>query len=179
MIENAEPKKEIELKESKVPGFADDLWNFLKLLEDMEKKKEKIRIVSGERKGLFDSKAAYGYTVKLGIEGNDFPLRRVFHPRARPQAHVRSIISENVGEKPVIEVFVEGDCISVVAQMPYVKEEDIDLKIIHNILTITAKTPKDEITRDISVSDGSEIKEASFKNGILTVKLAKINETVR
>lgn len=99
MIENVKPKEEIELKESEVPGFADDLWNFLRLLEDMEKKKEKIRTVSGERKGPFDSKAAYGYTVKLGIEGNDFPFSRVFHPRARPRAHVRSIISENVAEK--------------------------------------------------------------------------------
>jgi len=89
-------KEKMELKDSKVPGVADDLWNFLKLLEDMDTKKEQIRTVSEERKGPFDSKAAYGYTVKIGIEGDDFPFSRVFHPRTRPQAHVRSIRSENV-----------------------------------------------------------------------------------
>ncbi|MFZ3166299.1 MAG: Hsp20/alpha crystallin family protein [Candidatus Methanoperedens sp.] len=179
MKENAKLKEEMGLKDLKVPGFADDLWNFLKLLEEMENKKEKARTVFGKLEGPFDSKAAYGYTVKIGIEGNDFPFNRGFHPRARPQSHVRSIRSENVAEKPMIDVFVEGDGISIVAQMPSVKEEDIDLKIIHNVLRITARTPQGEIKRDISVSDESDIKDASFNNGILTVKLATINETVR
>jgi HSP20 family protein len=172
-------KEKMELKESKVPGFADDLWNFLKLLEEMENKKEKIRTVSGERKGPFDSKAAYGYTVKIGIEGNDFPFSRVFHPRKRPLAHVRSIRAENAAAKPVIDVFEEGVSVSVVAQMPCVREEDIDLKISDNILTITARTPEGEIKRAISVSDGSDIKEASFKNGILLIKLIKRNDKER
>jgi len=154
-------------------GFAQRLWDFLKLLEDMENKKEKVRTVSGELEGPFDSKAAYGYTVKLGIEKNDFPFRGGFHPRPRPLTHVRSIKAENVAAEPVIDVFDEGDCISVVAQIPSVKEEDIDLKIIDNILTITARTPEGDIERDISVSDGSDIKEASFKNGILEIKIKK------
>ncbi|MFA4956167.1 MAG: hypothetical protein WC556_04250 [Candidatus Methanoperedens sp.] len=162
-----------QLTNSKVSGFADDLWNFLNLLEDMDNKKENIRTVSRELEGPFDSKAVYGYTVKIGIERNDFPFRRVFHPRTRPLAHVRSIRSKNLAAKPVIDVFDEGDVISVVAQMPCINEEDIDLKIIDNILTITAKTPEGEIKRDISVSDGSEVKEAALKNGILIVKLVK------
>ncbi len=153
--------------------FAQRLLDFLKLLEDMENKGETIRTVSGELEGPFNSKAAYGYTVKLGIENRDFPFRRGFHPRPRPTAHVRSIKSENVAAEPVIDVFEEGDCISVVAQMPHVKEEDIDLRIIDNIMTITARTPEGEIERDISVSEGSEIKEASFKNGILEIKIKK------
>lgn len=154
-------------------GFAQRLWDFLKLLEEMENKKEKVRTVSGELEGPFDSKAVYGYTVKLGIENRDFPFRRGFHPRPRPPAHVRSIRAENVAAEPVIDVFDEGGCISVVAQMPHVKEEDIGLRIIDNILTITARTPEGEIERDISVSDGSEIKETSFKNGILEIKIKK------
>ncbi len=166
-------KAKMELKDSPTHGFAEGLRDFLKLLEEMENKGETIRTVSGELEGPFDSKAAYGYTVKLGIEKNDFPFRRGFHPRPRPTAHVRLIRSENVAADPVIDVFDEGDCISVVAQMPCVKEEDIDLKIIDNILTITARTSEGEIERDISVSDGSDIKEASFKNGILEIKIKK------
>ncbi|MDO9097673.1 MAG: Hsp20/alpha crystallin family protein [Candidatus Methanoperedens sp.] len=154
-------------------GFTRALWDFLKLLEEMEKKGETMRTVSGELEGPFDSKAAYGYTVKLGLEGNDFPFRRGFHPRPRLPTHVRSIRPENVAAEPVIDVFDEGDCISVVAQMPSVKEEDIDFKIIDNILTITARTPEGNIERDIPVSDGSRIKTASFKNGILEIKIKK------
>lgn len=167
-------EEKIEEQPARVAGgFAQSLWDFLKLLEEMENKKEKVRTVAGELEGPFDSKAAYGYTVKLGIEKNDFPFRRGFHPRPRPLTHVRSIRSKNVAAEPVIDVFYEGDCISVVAQMPSVKEEDIDLKIIGNILTITARTPEGEILRDIPVSDGSDIKEVSFKNGILEIKIKK------
>ena len=155
------------------PGFVESLRDFLKLLEDMERKNEKIRNVSGETKGSFDSKAAYDYTVKLGIKKNDFPFRRGFYPRPRPLTHVQSIRSKNVVAETVIDVFDEGNCISVVAPMPCTKEEDLDFKIIDNILTITARTPEGDIERDISVSDGCDIKEASFKNGILEIKIKK------
>ena len=128
----------IEQINSSSQGFVESLRDFLKLLEDMERKNEKMRNVSGETKGPFDSKAAYGYTVKIGIEKNDFPFRRVFHPRPRPLTHVRSIRSKNVAAEPVIDVFDEGD-----------------------------------IERDISVSNGSDIKEASFKNSILEIKIKK------
>ena len=163
----------IERINSPSPGFVESLRDFLKLLEDMERKNETVRNVSGETKGPFDSKAEYNYTVKIGIEKNDFPFRRGFHRRSHPLTHVRSIRSKNVVAESVIDVFDEGDCISVVAQMPCVKEEDIDIKIIDNILTITARTPESDIERDISVSDGSNIKVASFKNGILEIKIKK------
>ncbi|TRZ91862.1 MAG: Hsp20/alpha crystallin family protein [Methanosarcinales archaeon] len=167
-----------------VGGFAQRLWDFLKLLEDMEKKGETMRTVSGELEGPFNSKAAYGYTVKLGIEGNDFPLRRGFHPRQRPKSHICSIKSGSAepeliapddfeSQEPVVDVFDEGEGISIVAQIPYVREEDIDLKIVDKILKITANTLEGKIEKDIPVSDGSKIKAASFKNGILEIKLSK------
>ncbi|MBU4340230.1 MAG: Hsp20/alpha crystallin family protein [Euryarchaeota archaeon] len=173
-----------ELPAQEYKGFTRALWDFLKLLEEMEKKGETMRTVSGELEGPFDSKAAYNYSVKLGIEAMDFPLRRGFHPRQRPKSHIYSIKSGSAdpelitpddfeSQEPVIDVFDEGDCISVVAQMPSVKEEDIDFKIIDNILTITARTPEGNIERDIPVSDGSRIKTASFKNGILEIKIKK------
>jgi len=60
----------MKIKNSPASGFAEDLQGFLKLLEDMENKGETVRNESGERKGLFGSKAAYRYTVRLGIEKN-------------------------------------------------------------------------------------------------------------
>lgn len=60
-------KKKRELKDSFSHGFAQRLWDFLKLLERMEKKRDTIKTTCGELEGPFDSKAVYGYTVKLGI----------------------------------------------------------------------------------------------------------------
>ncbi|MDO8727452.1 MAG: Hsp20/alpha crystallin family protein [Candidatus Methanoperedens sp.] len=133
----------IEQINSPSPGFVESLRDFLKLLEDMERKNEKMRNVSGETKGPFDSKAEYSYTVKIGIEKND--------------------------------------TISVVAYLPHIREDDIELDITDNrFLRITAKTPDGNLVRNIRVSDEKSIesiKEASFKKGILTTKLRrKLNE---
>jgi HSP20 family molecular chaperone IbpA len=118
-------------------GFVEGLRDFLKLLEDMERKKEKVRNVSGEFKGPFDSKGKYNYTVKIGIE--------------------------------------KDDTVSVVADLPHIREEDIELEIAGSrLLRITAVTPDGDLVRNIPVSEEENIegiKEASFKNGILMIQL--------
>jgi HSP20 family molecular chaperone IbpA len=145
----------IEQINSPSPGFVESLRDFLKLLEEMERKNEKVRNVSGETKGPFDSKAAYGYTVKIGIEMNDLQGSRS-HPK---------------------------DTISVVAYLPHIREGDIELDIADNrFLRITMITPDGNLVRNIRVSEEKNIKgikEASFKNGILTIKLSRKENEVR
>jgi len=166
-------KEKMELKDSRTHGFAEGLRDFLKLLEEMENKKERVRNVSGELEGPFGSKAAYGYTVKLGIDENDL---RGFHPRSR--CRDPSIKQEPEREAPekAIEVFEEEDYVSVIAFLPYIREEDIELNIANNDLKITAITQGGRLVKNIRVSEEKNIqgiKEASFKNGILTIKLGK------
>lgn len=166
----------IERINSPSPGFVESLRDFLKLLEEMEGKNETVRNVSGETKGPFDSKAEYSYTVKIGIEKNDLQ-----GSRSHPKARLRSTGHSEEGQKPVIRVFGEGDTISVVAYLPHIREDDIELDIADNrFLRITAKTPDGNLVRNIRVSEEKNIegiKEASFEKGILTTKLRrKLNE---
>jgi len=173
-------------------GIGGALWEFLNLIADMERKGERMRSVSGRCSGPFGSKMAYDYSVKLGIESGDFPFKRGFNPRPRPVSHVRSIERASVEpewmrsddipgdiepqepvQEPVVDVFDEGDCVLIVAQVPYVRDEDIDLKIVDNVLKITAMTSKGRIEKDIPVSDGSRIEDASFKNGVIEIRLNK------
>jgi HSP20 family molecular chaperone IbpA len=161
--------KNIERINTQTSGFVKSLRGFLKLLEDMERKKEKVRNVSGEFKGPFDSKGEYNYTVKIGIEKDD--LRG---SRSLPKARFRSTGPEELQE-PVIKVLAEGDTVSVVANLPQIREEDIELEIVGSrLLRITSITPDGNLVRDIPVSEEKnigDIKEASFKNGILMIKL--------
>lgn len=64
--------------------FHGGIWVFLELLEDMEKKNETMKNVSGALEGPYGSKADYDCTIRLGIEAGDFPMRRGFNPRPRP-----------------------------------------------------------------------------------------------
>ena len=161
----------IERINSPSPGFVESLRDFLKLLEEMERKNEKVRNVSGETKGPFDSKAAYGYIVKFGIEKNDLQ-----GSRSRPKARLRSTDLCEEGQKPAIRILANGDTISVVAYLPHIREDDIELDIADNrLLRITAITPDGNLVRNIRISDEENIKgikKASFKKGILTIKLS-------
>ena len=161
----------IERINSLSSGFVESLRDFLKLLEDMERKNETVRNVSGETKGPFDSKAEYNYTVKIGIDKNDLQ-----GSRSRPKALLLSTGHSQEGQKPAIKVLGEGDTISVVAYLPHIREDDIELDIADNrLLRITAITPDGNLVRNIRISDEENIKgikKASFKKGILTIKLS-------
>jgi HSP20 family molecular chaperone IbpA len=167
-------KIKTELTNPPIPGFVEGIRDFLKLLEDMERKKEKVRNGSGEFKGPFDSKAAYGYVVKLGIDKNDMQNSRPY-----PNGHLCSTRQCEEGvQKRGIKVFDEDDTVSVVAYLPHIREGDIEFEIAGNhLLKITAITPDGNLVRNIRVSEEKNIKginEASFKNGILTIKLGKM-----
>lgn len=134
--------------EKEPKGFLRGLRDFLKMLEEMEKKGEKARTVSGEVEGPGYSKVTYDYSVKLGLGKEDF----------------------------LVDVFDKGDHILVVAELPNVKEEDIALEAAGNVLKIAAKTPRGRFERDIEVPEGSKVEKvlmASFKNGVLEIRLSK------
>ncbi len=71
-VEKKKRKKEIREKEEEK-----GVTGFLKRLD-----KEGEISDSGEV-GEFDAKVKYGYSAKVGLEINDFPLQRGFHPRQR------------------------------------------------------------------------------------------------
>lgn len=166
-------------KEKKEPtGFLKGLRDFLKLLEEMEKKGETTRTSTGEVKGPGYSKISYDYSVKLGIGKEDFPChsRRGFKLGKRRGRQVRFSEYGLKQREPLVDVFDKGSHILVVAELPNVKEEDITLEVADSILKIGAKTPRGRFERDIEVPRGSEIEKilkASFKNGILEIKLSK------
>lgn len=112
-------REEAKIKEQpawEAGGYAQRLWDFFKLLEETGDKKEKVRAVSGELKGPLDSKAAYGYTVKLGIEKNDFLFKGLSHSCHCLPAHVGLTRAKNTVAESQIDVF-DG------TQMPSAKKK--------------------------------------------------------
>jgi HSP20 family protein len=82
--------------------------------------------------------------------------------------------------EPLIEVNEEEDQIIVVAEMPGVSKEDVEIKATSRTLTISTKP--DSLAKkyhkevELPAAINSDYAKARIQNGILEVKLKKINE---
>jgi len=81
--------------------------------------------------------------------------------------------------EPIVDVFEEKDHVRVTAELPDVKENEIDLKIEDNTLTITVDTPARKYYKQVELPTAVKKKpiESNYRNGILEVKLKKAKNT--
>jgi HSP20 family molecular chaperone IbpA len=86
------------------------------------------------------------------------------------------VAAERRAKESLVDVFDEGDCIAVVASIPNVKEEDLKFEVAVDALKISANVAGTKIEKDLSIPVGGKVDKivgASFKNGILEIKLRK------
>jgi len=77
--------------------------------------------------------------------------------------------------EPIVDIFEEGDYIRVMAELPGVKENEINLDIEENTLTISTETPARKYYKKVELPNPvkKDAVESSYRNGILEVKLRK------
>lgn len=90
------------------------------------------------------------------------------------------------GERFPVDIYGDGESYFLVAELPGVQKEDVDLKLENAVLTINAKRKRGEgenatehsMTRSITVGDDINPDEvmAKLENGVLTVTLPKVEE---
>ncbi len=105
--------------------------------------------------------------------------RRTWAPAVRRARTPEVVAPDDEGREPLVDVFDEGECIAIVAQLPQVREEDVQLELVGSALRITVDTPSGPVERNISVPEGSEVERieaASFNNGIMEIRLIKKKE---
>ncbi|MCF8884188.1 MAG: archaeal heat shock protein Hsp20 [Nitrososphaerota archaeon] len=113
----------------------------------------------------------YGYSIKIGPDGK--PEIREFgniRPRGRPE-----IVELTETREPLVDVFEEDDTVKVVAEVPGVEKEDINLNATEDMLIISVKTPQRKYYKEVELPakvDPNSAK-ASYKNGVLEVTLKK------
>ena len=133
------------------------LKSLIDLLEALDKR-GKVEI---KRRGdLMGAEVEYRYSIGYLL------------PNA--EAKLNSIPAED-GES-LVDVFDRGDYISLVALIPNVKEEDLRFKIDRDAIRLTVNADGNRVERELSFQKSSEVDEvlgASFKNGVLEIKLRK------
>lgn len=77
--------------------------------------------------------------------------------------------------EPIVDVFQEKNHVRVTAELPDVKEDEINLQVENNTLTISTDTSARKYYKQVELPTPVEKDtiESSYRNGILEVKLSK------
>ncbi|MFW6117675.1 MAG: Hsp20/alpha crystallin family protein [Thermoproteota archaeon] len=121
------------------------------------------------KKGDSDETHTYGFSFSMGPEGKlDISKLNKLKKDRLP--------SLGEGDRdPLVDVLEEGDDVVVVAGLPGVKKEDIDLQASKRTLTIHVHGPDRVYRRKLSLPAeiNPEKAETSYKNGVLQVRIEK------
>jgi len=126
-----------------------------------------------EKKGV--KSYVYGFSVTIGPDGK--PIIREFGNVPRRIRGKPTIIEER---EPLVDVFETDSEVVVVAEMPGVEKEKIDVKVTEDgkTLIISASNEDRKYYKevDLPVKVDPLSAKATYKNGVLEVKLKKIGK---
>ncbi len=115
----------------------------------------------------------YGYSITIGPDGK--PIIREFgnvRPGALP---AKSALEVRPEREPLVDVIEEDNRIKVVAELPGVRKEDIELSVDERMMTVKVDTESRKYFKEIelpAVVDPNTAK-ASYNNGVLEVVVEK------
>ena len=116
----------------------------------------------------------------------DSRMREIFGDRFSPTSFFSNEFGEDFARSFRVDSFVSDQGYQIVAELPGIPKESIDVKLENALLTISGEHKLDEgdnkrsirFNRTITVGDGidAEHVEASLENGLLTIVLPKMEE---
>jgi len=151
-------------------GLFKGLGNFIDLLSEMVEEGESEITRQGEFKvkGLEKARGIYGFTVRTGLGGI---------PRVEPFGNVREtergpIVTET--REPLADIFDEGELILVVVELPGVAEEELEVDVRGDVLSLYTKGEKKYVKEMLlpDLVDPATV-TTSYKNGILELRVNK------
>lgn len=110
----------------------------------------------------------YGYSMTVGPDGK--PVIREFG-NVKPSDVVRGKAALKEEREPLIDVISGDEEVKVVAEIPGISREEIQLSATDKTLSIQANTPERKYRKEIDLPAGVDPASArsTYKNGILEV----------
>jgi len=124
---------------------------------------------TGKDKGV---KGVYGFSVKMGLGGEGItvePFGNIRKDKTTGEAAVQEI------REPLVDVFEEEDYVLVVAEMPGIGPEDVQVELRDDILTLQAEKGDNKYRKEVLLprSFSREKTTVSGNNGIVQIKCLK------
>ena len=116
----------------------------------------------------------YGYSITIGPDGR--PIIREFgniRPGREPE-----MVEVSEAREPLVDVFEEEDVVKVIAEVPGVEKDDINLNATERRLIIKVDTPQRKYYKevDLPAEVDPQSAKATYKNGVLEVVLKKVGK---
>jgi HSP20 family molecular chaperone IbpA len=151
---------------------------FKKRLEEVNKEiEENLKKGTGEK----EPEVVYSFSVRTlrgspgvpqGIPPSARPPRerQPFTRRERPMPKAAKGEKLEAKQELFIDIFDEGDYISVMATLPQVKKEELGVELAGETLVLTAGAFRKEVNLPCRVEAPPEV---NFKNGVFDIRLQK------
>jgi HSP20 family protein len=163
--------------EGMLRGLGDLFEKLGELAETGEELRRSGTIETNTSRGR-EVKGVYGFTVKVGLgeEGDEAGGAR---PKIEPFGNIRrdeetgaSVVQEVT--EPMVDVFEEDGHVQVVAELPGIGEEDLELELHGDVLSIQAARGDKKYRKEVLLprSFDADGMQHSCRNGILEVKLS-------
>ena len=114
-------------------------------------------------------KGIYGFTVKVG-HGDDRPRIEPFGNIRKDRESGHTVVQEV--REPVVDVFEEEDHVLVVAEMPGISVEDVQIAVEDDLLTISAERDDKKYRKEVLLpaSCAREKMQVTCNNGVVEIK---------
>lgn len=114
-------------------------------------------------------KGIYGFTVKVGL-GDDRPRVEPFGNIRQDRASGHTVVQEV--REPAVDVFEEEDHVLVVAEMPGIGAEDVQITVEDDLLTLSAKHGDKKYRKEVLLPASStrEKTRVTCNNGVVEIK---------
>ncbi len=138
--------------------------------EDVEREFKRLR-----EEGWGEIKGPYFYGIRITIGPDGVPRVEEFGNIGRGRRG-RPLIKEEI--EPLVDVIERDDEIWIIADIPGVSRENIDVKVTERAVTIKAHSEERKYHKivDLPTEVDPETAKANYRNGVLEVKIKKKKE---
>jgi len=155
-------------------GLLGGLNGLMEKLGELAEKGGEIRD-AGEIGGLDPKgklRGVYGFTIKTAVGGDGIKVEP-FGNVQKDEETGGPVVREM--REPMVDVFEEDDHVLVVAEMPGVGEEDVQLACDGDILTITAERGDMKYRKEVLLPSSFSTDKISHvcRNGVVEVRLTR------
>lgn len=152
-------------------AFRERLEAINKRIEEGIRRTEEIKDVAGI-KGV---DVQYDYSVRTLMDDNSVAQRLRKARKVRTPRRIIRVPRAIEKRELLIDVFDEGDHLTVLAELPSVKLDDIKLNVANDTLTILVDTPSRKYHKEVKLPTPAKADavKATYTHGVLKVKLEK------